>query len=79
MPPQLPLHLVGQVDQLRADMDAKVSVMIEKLKSDTDLDLEGDSTYVWWALAHTWLERNEPRELATALASAMLRLVREDK
>lgn len=38
-----------------------------------------DPTALWWATAHVWMINNSKHELATALASAMLRLAQQPR
>jgi hypothetical protein len=70
-PPPLPAHLVHHVDQARALVDSSVTKMVAELREDLT---HHDSTHLWWATSHVWMKNNSAHELATALASAMLRL-----
>jgi hypothetical protein len=73
-PPPLPSHLVHHADQARALVDESVTKMTAEVRKDL---LNVDPTALWWATAHVWMINNSKHELATALASAMLRLAQQ--
>lgn len=71
---QLPPHLISHVDQAKTSVDHKVKRVVSELQEDL---IDSDESYIWFALASTWVENSSPYELATALASAMLRLAQK--
>lgn len=75
-PPPLPAHLVHYADQARALVDDSVTKMTAEMRKDL---LGLDPTALWWATAHVWMINNSKHELATALASAMLRLAQQPR
>ena len=74
--PRLPAHLLHQADQARAMVDDSVTKMIAEMREDLT---RVDPTALWWATAHVWTKNNSKHELATALASAMLRLAQQPR
>jgi hypothetical protein len=57
-------------------MDASVTKMLAEMRDDLT---RVDPTALWWAMSHVWTKSNSTQELATALASAMMRLAQQPR